>query len=174
MNPELLLAQIALGEDSSRQFKVDIKNADALASEMAAFANTNGGTIFLGVADDGSVPGLTSKDVARINQLISNASSHLIRSPILVQTENIALENNRIVIVLTVPKGIDKPYFDKNGVIWLKASADKRRVNSKEELRRLFQITNQFHADELPTKADVGEKYNNTVGETRAKIRNKA
>jgi hypothetical protein len=38
MNPELLLAQIALGEDSSRQFKVDIKNADALASEMAACA----------------------------------------------------------------------------------------------------------------------------------------
>jgi len=38
-----------------------------------------------------------------------------------VQTENVGLENGRIVIVLTVPKGIDKPYFDKNGVIWLKA-----------------------------------------------------
>jgi ATP-dependent DNA helicase RecG len=64
-------------------------------------------------------------------------------------------KNGRIVIVLTVPKGIDKPYFDKNGVIWLKAGADKRRVNSKEELRRLFQFTNQFHADELPTKAGI-------------------
>jgi len=28
-------------------------------------------------------------------------------------------------------------------------------VNSKEELRRLFQFTNQFHADELPTKAGI-------------------
>jgi len=51
------------------------------------------------------------------------------------------------------PEGIDKPYFDKNGVIWLKVGADKRRVNSKEELRRLFQVSDQFHADELPTKA---------------------
>ena len=52
-------------------------------------------------------------------------------------------------------KGLDKPYFDKNGVIWLKAGADKRRVNSKEELRRLFQMTDQFHADELPTRAGL-------------------
>jgi ATP-dependent DNA helicase RecG len=79
------------------------------------------------VADDGSIPGLTRKDVSRINQLISNAASHLVRSPLAVQTENVALENGRIVIVLTVPKGIDKPYFDKNGVIWLKTGADKRR-----------------------------------------------
>ncbi len=150
-----LLSQIALGEDSTRQFKADVKNADSLASEMAAFANTNGGTIFIGVADDGSPPGLSGQDVVRINQVISNGVSQLVRSPLAVQTENVALENGRIVIVLTVPKGIDKPYFDKNGVIWLKAGADKRRVNSKEELRRLFQFTNQFHADELPTKAGV-------------------
>ena len=28
-------------------------------------------------------------------------------------------------------------------------------MNSKEELRRLFQISSQFHADELPTKAGI-------------------
>ena len=59
------------------------------------------------------------------------------------------------MIVLTVPEGLDKPYFDRQGVIWLKAGADKRRVQSKEELRRLFQISAQFHADELPTKAGI-------------------
>ena len=150
-----LRSQISLGEDSTRQFKADVTNGDSLASEMAAFANSEGGTIFIGVADDGSTPGLSQKDVARINQLISNAASQQVRSPLTVQTENVALENGRIVIVLTVPKGIDKPYFDKNGVIWLKTGADKRRVNSKEELRRLFQISDQFHADELPTKAGI-------------------
>jgi hypothetical protein len=41
------------------------------------------------------------------------------------------LPNGRLVIVLTVPKGMDKPYFDRNGVIWLKSGADKRRVNLK-------------------------------------------
>ncbi len=150
-----LKSQIALGEDSRRQFKQDVTNPDALAAEMAAFSNSEGGVILLGVADDGSLPGLTRADVARLNQMISNAASQHIRSPITVQTENIKLKNERIVIALTVPKGMDKPYFDRNGVIWLKSGADKRRVNSKEELRRLFQSVDQFHADELPTKAGI-------------------
>jgi len=111
--------------------------------------------ILLGVADDGSAPGLLLADVGRINQLISNAASQHVRSPLTVRTENLEMDNGRIVIVLTVPKGIDKPYFDRNGVIWLKNGADKRRVNSKEELRRLFQSVDQFHADELPTQAGI-------------------
>ncbi|MBW1938724.1 MAG: ATP-binding protein, partial [Deltaproteobacteria bacterium] len=153
MNMNELKKQISLGEDSRRQFKADVRNADSLAAEMAAFANSEGGVIFIGVADDGSLPGLPNKDVSRVNQLISNTASQHVRSPLTVQTENISADNNRIIIVLTVPKGIDKPYFDKNGVIWLKNGSDKRRVNSKEELRRLFQSVDQFHADELPTKA---------------------
>lgn len=153
MTPEELITAISAGEDSQKQFKQDITNADALAAEMAAFANGEGGTIFIGVADDGTVPGLTLKDVGRLNQLISNSASQHVKSPLNVRTENVCMEKNRIVIVLTVPKGIDKPYFDKNGVIWLKTGADKRRVNTKEELCRLFQSADQFHADELPTKA---------------------
>ena len=157
MTAKTILAQIALGEDSTHQFKVDVRNGESLAAEMAAFANSGGGTLFIGVADDGATPGLTKEDVTRINQLISNAASQLVRSPLSVQTENVAMENGRIVIVLQVPKGIDRPYFDKNGVIWLKTGADKRRVNSKEELRRLFQMSDQFHADELPTKAGINK-----------------
>ena len=66
-----------------------------------------------------------------------------------------AVGKGRVVIALNVPKGLDKPYFDRNGIIWLKNGADKRRVNSKEELRRLFQFSDQFHADQLPTQAGI-------------------
>jgi predicted HTH transcriptional regulator len=106
LKPDDLLNQVSCGEDSTRQFKADVRNAESLASEMAAFANTEGGTIYLGVADDGSTPGLDKADVARINQLISNAASQLVKSPLTVRTENVALKNGRIVIVLTVPKGL--------------------------------------------------------------------
>lgn len=155
MNASEVRAEVILGEDSTRQFKVDVRNAESLAAEMAAFANSSGGVIFIGVADDGTLPGLPTAEIGRINQLISNAASQLVRSPLTVQTENVLLENGQLVIRLSVPQGLDKPYFDKSGVIWLKIGADKRRVNSKEELRRLFQMTGQFHADELPTKAGI-------------------
>ncbi len=153
MNLAELRAQVHLGEDSTRQFKADVRNGESLAAELAAFANSEGGTIFIGVTDDGRLPGLDGEAVRRINQLIGNAASQLVRSPLVVHTENIALESGQIAIVLSVPKGLDKPYFDKNGVIWLKVGSDKRRINSKEELRRFFQVSDQFHADELPTSA---------------------
>ena len=39
------------------------------------------------------------------------------RSPLTLRSENIATPDGRVVIVLTIPKGTDKPYFDRNGVI---------------------------------------------------------
>ena len=86
MDLQTLINQIDLGEDSTRQFKSDVRNSESLAAEMAAFANSNGGTILIGVADDGTTPGLLKEDVSRINQLISNASSQMVRSPLTVQT----------------------------------------------------------------------------------------
>lgn len=66
MNLSSLQSQIALGEDSKRQFKRDVTNADALAAEMAAFSNSEGGVIYLGVEDDGKLTGLSLEDVARL------------------------------------------------------------------------------------------------------------
>ena len=155
VNREQLQHWATLGEDSGRQFKADVRNADSLASDLVAFSNGAGGVILIGVADNGTMPGLAPEDVHRVNQLIGNAATQHMRSPISPKTENVAVGEGRIVIVLTIPEGIDKPYFDKNGVIWLKSGADKRRINSKEELRRFFQFADQFHADELPTKAGL-------------------
>lgn len=45
MSLKELKASVALGEDSRCQFKQDVTNADSLAAEMAAFANSDGGTI---------------------------------------------------------------------------------------------------------------------------------
>jgi ATP-dependent DNA helicase RecG len=66
---------IARCEDSRLQFKADVNNADALAAEMVAFANSEGGQIVIGVGDDGKIVGLSRSSVERINQLISNAAS---------------------------------------------------------------------------------------------------
>ena len=40
MSLKELKAGVALGEDSRRQFKQNVTNADSLAAEMAAFANS--------------------------------------------------------------------------------------------------------------------------------------
>ena len=148
---------VALGEDSRRQFKEDVRNIDSMAADMVAFSNSEGGVILIGVADDGAIPGLASGEVRRINQLIGNAAAQHVRSPISPRTENIRVGEDRVVIAVTVPAGIDKPYFDRQGVIWVKSGSDRRRIQSKEELRRLFQDVDLLHADEVPTVAGIQE-----------------
>jgi len=70
-----LLTMIALGEDSQHQFKSNVTRSDALVQEMFAFSNNLGGYLIIGVNDDGSMAGLNTEDIGRINQLVSNAST---------------------------------------------------------------------------------------------------
>jgi ATP-dependent DNA helicase RecG len=92
-----LTAQVALGEDSTRRFRQDMQSPDALAAEMAEFANSEGGVISLGVTADTSIPGLSPADASRLNQLISNVAAQHVRSPLTVQTANVALKHGRLV-----------------------------------------------------------------------------
>lgn len=144
-----LIDLLSRGEDSRQQFKVDMTNADALAAEIVAFCNTAGGRIFIGVNDDGSVRGLSGADVARLNQLIANAASQVVRPAVNPLTENVPHPNGTVMVV-SIPEGVNKPYMDKNGAIWVKNGSDKRRATSREELQRLFQQAGLVHADETP------------------------
>ena len=144
-----ILQILAQGEDSKNQFKKDFTNADALAAELIAFSNTLGGKIFVGVDDDGEIVGLKTEDIQRINQLLSNTASQNVKPAINPLTEISTIEEKRILIV-DVAKGSNKPYQDKNGVIWVKNGADKRRATAREEIQRLFQESGMVHADITP------------------------
>lgn len=146
MEPLEILQIIARGEDSTHQFKKDINNADSMSSELIAFSNTLGGKIFVGVSDDGEIVGLSAADIQRINNLLSNAASERVKPPINPLTEIVMIDNLR-VMVIEIPKGINKPYQDKDGVFWVKSGADKRRATSREEIQRLFQNSGMIHAD---------------------------
>jgi ATP-dependent DNA helicase RecG len=143
------LAQIlGTGEDSKHQFKQDFDSPDKLAAEIVAFANSGGGRIFIGVDDKtGLIAGLDTAAVRRLNMLISNVASQNVRPAINPTTENIVTEHG-IVVVVTVPVGVNRPYQDKDGVFWVKTGADKRKATSREELQRMFQESDLIHADE--------------------------
>ncbi|MBY8155828.1 putative DNA binding domain-containing protein [Vibrio fluvialis] len=147
METEELLAIIAAGEDSRHQFKQNITRAESLVPELAAFSNSKGGLLFIGVTDDGGIQGLTIEDMGRINQLVSNAAKD-VKPPISVTTENVALPSG-MVMVVDVPEGISKPYMDGNLHVWVKNSANKSKVSAREELLRMFQSSALVHADEI-------------------------
>ncbi len=138
MNEEFIKELINKGETSSTQFKLNISNELSVAQEMVAFANTKGGTILIGVNDKTwEIIGLTDDDMRRLTNLLVNASSEHIKPPLLIETETIIV-NAKKVIAVVVPEGNDKPYKDKDGIIFLKNGANKRKVINNEEILRLL------------------------------------
>lgn len=137
------------GETSRVQFKEDVTNAVSIAQEMVAFSNSKGGRILIGINDKtGAVTGLSFGDIQRINSLLGTAANEHVKSPIIVTTETVELEGKQVIVV-DVPEGRDKPYMDKDGLVFVKNAADKRKVTSKEELSRLLQSSGNLYAEEV-------------------------
>jgi len=143
-----VLNVIQKGESSKVQFKERVNDAYDIATEMVAMSNTLGGTILIGVNDKtGDLNGLSFEEIQATNQLLVNAATNNVKSPINILSETIIV-NGHSVIVILINEGRDKPYRDNKGIIWVKNGSDKRRVTSNEELLRLLQSSGNVLADE--------------------------
>ena len=118
-------------------------------------------------------PGVSEWDVQRIHVLVEKASKQLVRGPVSTQTDSMSMGNGRHVVILTVPNGPDKPYFDVDGVIWVTEGAGKRRVDSKKDFVDLFQGALRLRTDDCqPTvqrrksgaESDPGSTSSKTSG----------
>jgi ATP-dependent DNA helicase RecG len=115
-----------------------------------AFANSLGGTLIIGVTDAGEVKGLSDEDLRRLNQAISNVSSEHVKPAIFPNTEIMVIEDRKVLLV-HIPYGVNKPYCTNKGIYYTKSGADKRNV-SQDELRRLFQESGKLYAEEMVFK----------------------
>ena len=154
MEPEELKQIISNGEDSYHEFKSNITRGINLAKEMVAFSNKQGGKIFIGVSDEGQIEGLTQEDIKRLNQLVPNTVTDHISPPIIIDTQNIKLENGFVMIV-SVPEGSNKPYMDNNSSIFVRNGASTQKLQTREELQRIFQHSGLVHADSIPVKGST-------------------
>lgn len=145
-----LLKLIENGEDSQTQFKERFESIDALAAEICAFSNSNGGNIIVGVSDEGEITGLIKEDIHKLNEWISSTCSQKIDPQVNVTTQNIKYQD-RIVMVINVPMGPNKFYMANGKDIWVKVGADKRRAK-REEIQRLLQSSGHLYADEMPVE----------------------
>ena len=162
MTETQLKASVAVGEDSTRQFKRRFERAESIAAELVAMANSGGGDIFVGVEDDGTLAGLSPEEVRELNQQLSNVASQTVRPPIHPLTENVMTATG-VVVIIHVENGINKPYVDRQGRVWIRSGADKRHVTSREELQRMFQRSALIEADVLPLPGTSSDDIDRTA-----------
>lgn len=150
--------QILLGEDSTRQFKRDPSTDAKMAGEIVAFANSGGGSIFVGVEKDGTIAGVTGGEAEKVGENMAKIAWDSIRPPFSILSKSIPTADG-IVVVIEIPDGASKPYCDNKGVYWVKNGPDKRRVQSPEELARLFQSGEKLYAESQIVAASTLEDF---------------
>jgi len=147
MTAEQIKNLIPQGETSTIQFKIRAEETYKMGVEMVAFSNSQGGILVIGINDKtGVISGLSFEEIQQTNALLVNAASENVKPAIIINTETINI-NGENIIVVTVPKGKDKPYKDNKGIIWMKNGSDKRKVFSNAELRVMMQSCGNLSAD---------------------------
>jgi predicted HTH transcriptional regulator len=175
MTPIELLDLISAGETSRVQFKREFDNHDKIESEIIAFSNSKGGILFFGIEDKtGEIAGLDYRQLQKTGNSLATIANEFVKPPVYITTEVVSVNNaegKKNVLVVYVDEGLSKPYKDKNGAIWIKQGADKRRLTDNAEILRLFQQSGGLSVDEMTVARTGEEDIDKTkVGEYLEKI----
>ena len=100
---------VAKGEGATLEFKRKASYPEKIIGEMAAFANTNGGVLLVGVSDDGTIPGLKFPDEEAF--AIRSALKKFCRPAIRFKEELIPLSENRFVLSYEIFASDRKPHY---------------------------------------------------------------
>ena len=137
------------GENSRVQFKERLDNQDSIAAELIAFSNSKGGLLVFGVNDKtGEAIGLNYIQIQDYGNKIGTIANELIKPQVFITTEVVDICGKSLLVV-DVAEGIAKTYKDRNGTIWIKQGADKRRLTDNNEQIRLFQQSGLIYIDEM-------------------------
>ncbi len=150
-----LIDIINKGESPYIEFKEENIKPNDLAGEIVSFANTEGGTIIIGVSDDGKIKGIS---IENMEERIMNICRNNCIPNIIPIYEEIAMDGNRIAVI-TIPKGANKPYYTVDNKYYIRVGTTKR-IASREELMRLFQASGAVHFDISPVEGTTKKDLN--------------
>ena len=147
-----ILKQINAGEVSGMQFKERILDKYDIACELVAFSNSHGGKLVVGIKDKtGETNALSYSEVQETTNLLSDIASENVVPSILIKIDTVEVEDGYL-IVATVKKGLNKPYHDNKGIVWVKNGADKRKVFDNAELAEMMTDCGSFAPDEAAVR----------------------
>ncbi len=111
---DTLRNKIKLGEGLNLDFKHSIKDTKKIARSLVAFANTEGGSLLIGVRDNGSIAGVNSEEEY---YMIETASLLYTKPNVKIEKKNWIIDGKNILEII-VPKSTIKPHYapDSNGV----------------------------------------------------------
>ncbi len=144
-----LLEIIANGENSGVDFKRDDIRPEQLAKAIVAMSNFQGGRVILGVEDDGAISGLQR---IKLEEWVMNVMRDKIHPLVLPFYEEIKIDENTFVAVITFPQGVSKPYVLRDRgeeKIYIRIGSTSQ-LATREQQMRLFEVGGMLHTEVLP------------------------
>jgi len=158
-------------ESKTLEFKKDLSSMDPILKTLVAFANTSGGTLILGRASDGSVPGIG--DIFKAEERIANAISDSISPPLMPEIEITTYENKNLLIV-KVPHWRGPFYLKKLGFpggVYIRLGSTSRPAGpellaelSRSTENRSFDETILLHLSKHALDIDLALQYFKKAG----------
>ena len=121
---------ISQGEGAMLDFKKEISSAHRIAKTMVSFANRHGGTLLVGVNDNGTISGVKAEEEKFM--LLKAAETYC--SPAIELEIHEWNVQGKTVLEVIIPDGKDKPYYatDEAGKRWVYVrQADQSLLASK-------------------------------------------
>lgn len=109
MDLQSLRHTVAAGEGLHTEFKRKLPAWDKLAREIVAFANTDGGSVLVGVDDDGSLVGV--RDPRALEEVLPDKIRAFCRPAPEFEIGVIPLTRKRAVVAIHVPRSLVKPHL---------------------------------------------------------------
>lgn len=130
---ELILQQ---GEGYKIEFKESLNNID---KELAAFANSSGGKIFIGITDDEEIKGVnvSNKLKSQIQDIANNCDPQI----------KVIIEEFENILIIKVREGNDKPYKCTSG-FYARVGPNSQKL-SRDEIIEFFKSEGKIRFDEL-------------------------
>ena len=147
--PEQIRYQLRAGEDGRAEFKevrfgdrgVLSPNTEELAGELVAFANAEGGVVFLGVDDSGDARGIPPERLDSVEHWLLDVAAHNCDPPIRPVVRKALLpgdeEGDHCMLLAEVPRGL-YVHRTSGGRYYTRVGSTKRDLTPME-LARLFQ-----------------------------------
>ena len=107
---DILKSYIREGEHQQQDFKFRVDDAQKIARTLAAFANTQGGRLLIGVKDNGKVVGVNPEEEFHV---IQGAASMFCKPEIEITTQ-ILQDDHKLVLEVKVPQSDIKPVRAKD------------------------------------------------------------
>ena len=134
-----LIEKIMLGEDSTIEFKREMPQRNSLADEIAAFANTQGGVILIGIDDNREIIGIEPQNLDNVEKTIVEICEDSIEPPVPIFTEKLRIDDKNI-LKIEVPRSL---FVHKTPNGYFARQGSSKREMPTDQLARLLQSRSQ-------------------------------